>query len=118
MSLPLIESPSSLQLADVQRMVDDDMRAVDQLIERRLHSDVALVNQVSRYIIQSGGKRMRPILVLLCAKAFDYQGAAHLPLAAIVEFIHTATLLHDDVVDASLLRRGKETANSLWAAPW
>ena len=114
MSLPLTESTSPLQLADVQRMVDDDMKAVDQLIERRLHSDVALVNQVSRYIIQSGGKRLRPILVLLCAKAFGYQGENHLPLAAIVEFIHTATLLHDDVVDASLLRRGQETANSLW----
>ena len=114
MSLSLTGSESELQLADVQRMVADDMHAVDQLIEERLHSDVALVNQVSRYIIQSGGKRLRPILVLLCAKAFAYQGPFHLPLAAIVEFIHTATLLHDDVVDASLLRRGQDTANSLW----
>ena len=114
MSLPLTESPSALQLAEVQRMVADDMHAVDKLIEKRLHSDVALINQVSRYIIQSGGKRLRPVLVLLCAKAFDYRGEAHLPLAAIAEFIHTATLLHDDVVDASLLRRGQDTANSLW----
>ena len=114
MSLSLSESPSVLQLADIQKMVAEEMCAVDQLIEKRLHSDVALVNQVSRYIIQSGGKRLRPILVLLCANAFDYEGQSHLPLAAIVEFIHTATLLHDDVVDASLLRRGQETANALW----
>ena len=114
MSLSLTEPASALHLADVQRMVDDDMRSVDQLIEKRLHSDVALVNQVSRYIIQSGGKRLRPILVLLCSNVFGYRGRDHLPLAAIVEFIHTATLLHDDVVDASLLRRGQETANSLW----
>ena len=114
MSLSPTESPSALQLADAQRMVAEDMRAVDGLIEKRLHSHVALVNQVSQYIIQSGGKRLRPMLVLLCSKAFDYQADAHLPLAAIVEFIHTATLLHDDVVDASLLRRGQHTANSLW----
>lgn len=103
-----------LQLVDVQRLVADEMQAVNQLIETRLNSDVALVNQVSRYIIHSGGKRLRPMLVLLIAKAFGYKGGHHISLAAIVEFIHTATLLHDDVVDASLLRRGQDTANARW----
>ena len=103
-----------LQLVDVQRLMADEMQAVNQLIETRLNSDVALVNQVSRYIIHSGGKRLRPMLVLLIAKAFGYKGDHHISLAAIVEFIHTATLLHDDVVDASLLRRGQDTANARW----
>ena len=91
-----------------------DMQAVDRVIRQRLSSDVALVNQLSHYIINSGGKRLRPLLVLLSARSFAYQGEMHHLLAAIIEFIHTATLLHDDVVDESELRRGNETANALF----
>lgn len=91
-----------------------DMQAVDQLIIKRLQSDVVLINQMGHYIVNSGGKRLRPMLVLLSAGAYDALDArAHL-VAAIIEFIHTATLLHDDVVDESRMRRGKETANELW----
>ena len=90
------------------------MAAVDQVIRTRLHSDVALVSQIGEYIISSGGKRLRPALVILSAQAFGYQGTQHHELAAVVEFIHTATLLHDDVVDESELRRGRETANALF----
>jgi len=90
------------------------MLAVDKLIHERLESDVALVNQLGHYIVNSGGKRLRPALVLLSSRAFGYNGTQHIELAAIVEFIHTATLLHDDVVDASEMRRGKETANAIW----
>lgn len=91
-----------------------DMNAVDSIIQQRLSSDVALVNQLSHYIVNSGGKRLRPLLAVLSAKAFSYEGETHYLLAAIVEFIHTATLLHDDVVDESELRRGNETANALF----
>lgn len=97
-----------------RELVERDMRRVDELIHRRLSSDVALINQMSGYIVLSGGKRLRPQLVLLAAKACDYQGDKHIEIAAIIEFIHTATLLHDDVVDASDLRRGQQTANNLW----
>ena len=90
------------------------MAAVDAVIRTRLHSEVALVSQVGEYIINSGGKRLRPALVLLSAQAFGYAGKRHHELAAVVEFIHTATLLHDDVVDESELRRGRETANALF----
>ena len=90
------------------------MAEVDRVIRARLHSEVALVRQVSEYIIHSGGKRLRPALVVLTAKALGYEGSAHYEMAAVVEFIHTATLLHDDVVDASDLRRGRETANALF----
>ncbi|MEY2633887.1 MAG: octaprenyl-diphosphate synthase [Pseudomonadota bacterium] len=90
------------------------MKAVDQVIRERLHSDVVLVRQVAEYIINSGGKRMRPALVLLAAGALGYQGRHHHELAAVVEFIHTATLLHDDVVDESDLRRGRDTANAMF----
>jgi len=90
------------------------MAAVDQVIRSRLSSDVVLVNQVGEYIVGSGGKRIRPALVILSASAFAYQGARHHDLAAVVEFIHTATLLHDDVVDESELRRGRETANAMF----
>jgi octaprenyl-diphosphate synthase len=90
------------------------MAEVDQVIRARLHSDVALVRQVSEYIIHSGGKRLRPALVVLAARAMGYVGRQHHELAAVVEFIHTATLLHDDVVDDSSLRRGRETANALF----
>ncbi|TWI63417.1 octaprenyl-diphosphate synthase [Pseudoduganella lurida] len=91
-----------------------DMDAVNGVIRARLHSEVPLVNQIAEYIISAGGKRIRPVLVLLVANAYSYQGAAHHELAAVVEFIHTATLLHDDVVDESSLRRGRATANALF----
>ena len=90
------------------------MAAVDQVIRTRLHSEVMLINQVGEYIINGGGKRLRPALVVLSAEAFGYRGKHHHDLAAVVEFIHTATLLHDDVVDESALRRGRETANALF----
>ncbi len=90
------------------------MLAVDEVIRKRLYSDVVLIRQVSEYIINSGGKRLRPALVLLAAGVFGYKGTHHHELAAVVEFIHTATLLHDDVVDESSLRRGHATANALF----
>jgi octaprenyl-diphosphate synthase len=92
--------------------VADDMRRVDALIRQRLDSDVALVRQVAEYIVAAGGKRLRPALLLLAAGACGYRGEVRLPLAAVIEFIHTATLLHDDVVDESNLRRGRRTANA------
>lgn len=90
------------------------MRAVDDLIRESLKSDVALVSQVSEYIVTSGGKRLRPLIVLLAARALGYTGQHHVHCAAIVEFIHTATLLHDDVVDSSARRRGRDTANTVF----
>ncbi len=107
-------APASMGIEQVYALVDADRRAVDELIQRRLHSDVVLINELGRYIVNSGGKRLRPILVLLSARALGYEGEGHVHLAAVVEFIHTATLLHDDVVDASELRRGRETANAIW----
>src|SRR4051812_23027236 len=89
-----------------------DLEAVDSLILRRLDSDVALVRQIAEYIVAGGGKRLRPALLLLACGAAGYRGEARLQLAAVVEFIHTATLLHDDVVDESPLRRGRRTANT------
>jgi octaprenyl-diphosphate synthase len=103
-----------MDLHDIRTLVADDMQAVDATVREQLKSEVVLVNQLSSYIVKSGGKRMRPLLVLLAARAFGYPGPSHIDLAAVVEFIHTATLLHDDVVDASNLRRGQETANSIW----
>ena len=103
-----------MDITAVQTLIDRDMQAVNALIHKWLRSEVALVNQLGYYIVNSGGKRLRPLLLLLSARAFNYQGVHHLTLAAIVEFIHTATLLHDDVVDASELRRGQKTANYVW----
>ncbi|RJQ45327.1 MAG: octaprenyl diphosphate synthase [Gammaproteobacteria bacterium] len=103
-----------MSLEAVQALIGAEMRAVNALIQRRLSSGVALVNQIGTYIVNSGGKRLRPMLALLGARACGYSGAQHVNLAAIIEFIHTATLLHDDVVDGSELRRGKDTANTLW----
>ena len=103
-----------MQLPSLFSLIADDMKAVDDVIRVRLHSEVVLVRQVAEYIIAGGGKRMRPGLVLLVAGAFGYRGTNHHELAAVVEFIHTATLLHDDVVDESDLRRGRETANALF----
>lgn len=99
---------------NIMEMVAPDMSAVNQVIRAQLHSEVPLVNQISEYIISAGGKRIRPTLVLLVANTFTYSGKHHFDLAAIVEFIHTATLLHDDVVDESSLRRGRQTANALF----
>jgi len=101
-------------LDKLKQLLAPDMAAVDAVIRARLHSEVVLVNQVGEYIVNSGGKRLRPALVLLAAQAFGYKGTHHHDLAAVVEFIHTATLLHDDVVDESDLRRGRETANALF----
>jgi octaprenyl-diphosphate synthase len=103
-----------MDIQAVYTLVADDMRAVNDVIGTRLRSDVALINQMGQYIINSGGKRLRPILVLLSGRAFGHSGRTHISLSAVVEFIHTATLLHDDVVDASEMRRGHETANSIW----
>lgn len=99
---------------ELRALVADDVAAVDRLIRSRLYSDVALINRLSHYIIASGGKRLRPLLALLSAKAAGYDGTRHIETAVIVELIHTATLLHDDVVDASKMRRGRETANLVW----
>ncbi|MCC5811501.1 MAG: octaprenyl diphosphate synthase [Ectothiorhodospiraceae bacterium] len=98
----------------IRAPVVQDMLAVDRLIQERLSSDVVLINQLGSYIVNSGGKRLRPLLVLLASRACGYQGQDHVQLAAVIEFIHTATLLHDDVVDGSDMRRGRETANNLW----
>ncbi len=104
--------PASLE--DVLELTAADRQAVDELIIRRLRSDIVLVNQISRYIIDGGGKRLRPLIHLLSARAAGYRGRDHIQLAAIIEFIHTATLLHDDVVDESSRRRGRETAHRIW----
>lgn len=95
-------------------VVSDDFAAVNRLIIEQLHSDVTLVENIGQYLIDAGGKRLRPLLVLLAARACGYEGRDHISLAAIIEFIHTATLLHDDVVDTSGLRRGRATANARW----
>jgi octaprenyl-diphosphate synthase len=95
-------------------LASEDMRAVDGMIRQRLHSDVVLINAIGEHIVGGGGKRLRPMLHVLAAHAAGYRGAAHIELAAVIEFIHTATLLHDDVVDESDLRRGRKTANAAW----
>jgi octaprenyl-diphosphate synthase len=101
-------------LETIRAAIADDMRAVDECIRGHLQSEVVLISQVAEYIIGGGGKRLRPALVCLLARAHGYEGHDHEQLAAVVEFIHTATLLHDDVVDASELRRGRATANALF----
>jgi octaprenyl-diphosphate synthase len=106
--------PDNLDLDTIRELVRDDWVGVNSEILDNLHSDVALVNSVSRYIINSGGKRLRPLLVLLAARACGYEGDKHIQTAVIIEFIHTATLLHDDVVDESKLRRGHDTANNVF----
>ena len=112
-------APATSDLATIQTLVREDMAAVDALIRRRLASDVVLINQVAEYIIGAGGKRLRPMLLLLASQAparnptSPSSADAH-QLAAVIEFIHTATLLHDDVVDESDLRRGRRTANAVW----
>ncbi len=101
-------------MARIDALISDDRQAVDRCIRENLRSEVALIDQVSDYIIGAGGKRLRPVTLLLSAHAAGYEGEQHIPLAAIVEFIHTATLLHDDVVDESERRRGRETAHAIW----
>jgi octaprenyl-diphosphate synthase len=105
-----------MQLEQIRGPVADDLRRVDQTIVKCLASDIVLVNQISQYIIGSGGKRLRPLSVVLAARACGHQGDKHIPAAAIIEFIHTATLLHDDVVDGSDMRRGRDTANHVFGS--
>ncbi|MDP6353158.1 MAG: polyprenyl synthetase family protein [Alphaproteobacteria bacterium] len=101
-------------LDTLQALVGNDLSAVNRVIVDRMQSPVALIPQLAGHIVSSGGKRLRPMLTLISARLCGYSGTRHIPLAACVEFIHTATLLHDDVVDASVLRRGSDTANALW----
>ncbi len=103
-----------MNLHAIRELAADDMAEVDRLIEERLSSDVALINQLAHYIVRSGGKRLRPTVVVSAARACGYEGRDHIQLAAIIEFIHTATLLHDDVVDSSEMRRGQRTAHTIW----
>ena len=103
-----------LKISDLLAPVATDMQSVDAVIRARLNSDVVLIRTIGDYIIGAGGKRMRPAMLLLVARALGYQGSHHHLMAAVVEFIHTATLLHDDVVDESALRRGRSTANAVF----
>ena len=108
------KNPLAISFDDIAALVSSDRYEVDQLISQNLESDVILVSQVSEYILLSGGKRLRPLIVLLAARALDYRGEQHIQAAAIIEFIHTATLLHDDVVDSSSRRRGQDSANTVF----
>ncbi|GBL05110.1 octaprenyl diphosphate synthase [Glaciecola sp. KUL10] len=103
-----------MQLDHIQTLSETDMQSVNKLIQAQVNSDVALINQLGFYIVNSGGKRLRPLLTVLSARALGIETTEHHTLAAIIEFIHTATLLHDDVVDESTMRRGKETANAVF----
>lgn len=109
-----VKASESIDFDAIKNLTTEESRAVDKLIVNELSSDVLLINQMSHYIIGSGGKRLRPMLLLLAAKALGKVNDNHLVLAAVIEFIHTATLLHDDVVDESDLRRGKDSANAVW----
>lgn len=99
---------------DIQALLKSDLQETDAILAQRLSSNVALINQMSGYIIDAGGKRLRPLLLLLCARATGYQGNHHHLMAVVIELIHTATLLHDDIVDESSTRRGKDTSNEVW----
>ena len=110
----IADHQTSLDFAGVRALAASDMAQVDALIRHRLSSDVVLINTIADHIIAGGGKRLRPMLHVLAARAAGYEGAEHAKLAAIIEFIHTSTLLHDDVVDESDMRRGRKTANSVW----
>ena len=105
-----------MTIGRIRALVSDDFAAVNNLIIDKIQSQVGLIDDLSNHIVESGGKRLRPLLVLLASKACNYQGTQHIALAAMVEFFHTATLLHDDVVDESTLRRGRQTANSIWGS--
>ncbi|KTD51376.1 octaprenyl diphosphate synthase IspB [Legionella quinlivanii] len=100
----------------LRALVSEDFEAVNSLIIDKIQSQVGLIEDLSHYIVQSGGKRLRPLLLLLASRACGYEGRDHIPLAAMIEYFHTATLLHDDVVDESTLRRGRETANEIWGS--
>ena len=114
MSEAAVTTSNTFTLEDLKILTDGDMLRVNQVITDNLASEVVLINQLSHHIILSGGKRLRPMLVILAAKACQYQGEEDALLSAVVEFIHTATLLHDDVVDDSDMRRGKQTASTIW----
>jgi len=114
MTEALVSPDRTFSLEDLNTLTESDMQRVNQVITENLASDVVLINQLSQHIIYSGGKRLRPVLVLLSAKASGYSGDDDALLAAVVEFIHTATLLHDDVIDESEMRRGQKTANNIW----
>jgi len=103
-----------MKIAEIRDLIQSDLQRVEVAIDGQLNTERELIYQLSNHLIGSGGKRFRPLLLLLCAKALNYQGEAHIELGAIVELIHTATLIHDDVVDNSSLRRGKKTANEIW----
>jgi octaprenyl-diphosphate synthase len=109
-----IKSANIMQIEDIYKSVQNDFSAANTLILEQLNSRVPLVEKIAQYIIESGGKRMRPLITLLSARALGYDGDKHIKLATIIEFLHTATLLHDDVVDTSDMRRGKSTANAQW----
>lgn len=98
----------------VHSVIEDDFDGVNRLIVERLHSGVSMVENIGHYIVDAGGKRLRPLITLLCARGLGYSGSQHIELATVIEFLHTATLLHDDVVDVSALRRGRATANAHW----
>lgn len=103
-----------MNLTTIRKLVENDLKATDELIDNCLYSEISLIKDLGQHLIHSGGKRLRPLIVLLCAHTFSYEGDAHIKLAAVIELIHTATLLHDDVVDTSELRRGQKTANAVW----
>jgi len=106
-----------MTLEEIRALVKDDLASVNDVIRARLKSAVPLVDQIAEHIISGGGKRLRPMLVVLAGRACGHKGSAHVEAAAFIEFIHTATLLHDDVVDGSSLRRGRTTANEVFAPP-
>ncbi len=105
-----------MTIESIRAAVIDDFNAVNALIVNKIESQIGLIDEMSHHLMESGGKRLRPLLVLLASNACQYEGQAHIALAAMVEFFHTATLLHDDVVDESTLRRGRETANNIWGS--
>ena len=105
-----------MAIDSIRALISDDFNAVNTLIVNKIESQIGLIDDMSHHIIQSGGKRLRPLLVLLASNACGYQGKEHITLAAMVEFFHTATLLHDDVIDESTLRRGRQTANDIWGS--
>ena len=113
---PATNNPTTL-LSEIMTLVSDDLSAIKRHIENQIESDVPLIRKIGRYIVDAGGKRLRPITLLLAARSLGYQGTAHIDLGAVIEFIHTATLLHDDVVDKSDLRRGRKTTNAVWGNP-
>lgn len=113
-ALDITDKTAPLSLPEIQQLIKADFEQVNQLILQSLQSPVELVQAVSEHIVSSGGKRLRPMLTLLAARAVGYAGTEHIRLAVVIEFLHTATLLHDDVVDGSALRRGRKTANVIW----